>query len=54
MRAWCRWCRFRIRWYPRWGAWGTYTGDEDFATRCLNSPTGSEEHQPVEEKPDDT
>lgn len=62
MRAWCRWCRYRIRWYARWEAWGTATGDQEHATRCperaANDPViyeGTENlrhlHEPVEEKP---
>lgn len=45
--AWCRRCRMRIRWYPRWGAWGTATGTKEFATQCV-TPDG--EHEPTQEK----
>lgn len=38
----------RIRWYPRWGAWGTATGPQEFATQCV-TPDG--EHKPTQTSP---
>jgi hypothetical protein len=46
--AWCKCCHMRIRWYPRWGAWGTSTGTREFSTQCKN-PSG--EHIPTNDAP---
>ena len=47
--AWCRRCRMRIRWYPRWGAWGTATGPREYAVMCPQGEGGL--HEPTQDKP---
>ena len=48
--AWCKYCRFRIRWYPRWGAWGTPTGGYEYALWCKGTDRHMG-HEPVDKKP---